>query len=280
MYTRRRIINIIAERIAPLYGLREALAVARRVVAEREGITITQLLSDADAAAAEIDPETLEALAAGRPVQYVTGWEEFRSRRFEVGEGVLIPRPETEELVEWVVSESRPDMRILDVGTGSGCIAVSLAAEIARSHVTAVDVSARALEYAARNAAANGVEVRLLQADALGDMAERLAGERFDAVVSNPPYVPQHDCVTMCRNVRDYEPPQALFVPDDDPLVFYRAIAAAGRELLAPGGKVYFEVYADYAADTAALLRAEGYCGVTVRRDMFDRERMVCGRKG
>jgi len=182
-------------------------------------------------------------------------------------------------LVDWIVRDERQATRLLDVGTGSGAIAVSLALELPQAEVTAIDLSADALTLAAENAARLGASVRFVEADALQGLAQRFAAETFDLIVSNPPYVPDSDRETMHRNVLDYEPHIALFVPDQDPLRFYRVIAQAAQQLLKPGGKLYFEIYHKAADDLEQLLCALGYEEVTVRRDLFDKPRMLCCQK-
>ncbi|MBE6178543.1 MAG: peptide chain release factor N(5)-glutamine methyltransferase [Rikenellaceae bacterium] len=231
----------------------------------------------------EITDEAVDRLCrelrAARPMQYLLGETEFYGRLFRVDERVLIPRPETEELVDWIVRDERQATRLLDVGTGSGAIAVSLALELPQAEVTAIDLSADALTLAAENAARLGASVRFVEADALQGLAQRFAAETFDLIVSNPPYVPDSDRETMHRNVLDYEPHIALFVPDQDPLRFYRVIAQAAQQLLKPGGKLYFEIYHKAADDLEQLLCALGYEEVTVRRDLFDKPRMLCCQK-
>ncbi len=276
MPTRREVIDRIRRALVPLYAPREAEQIARRFLFERCGITLTDYVVRPDAEAPIPDLATAVAqLAAGRPVQYVVGSTEFCGLRFEVGEGVLIPRPETEELAAAVAAETPAGAAVLDVGTGSGCIAVTLARRIPRARVTAVDLSPQALDTARRNARRLGADVRFLRADALAGLHE-LPDAAFDCVVSNPPYVPQSDRAAMHINVRDYEPPEALFVPDDDPLRFYRAIARAARRLLRPDGRLWFEIYERLADRTARLLADEGFAAIAVRRDGYDKPRMIC----
>ena len=248
MPTRREVIDRIRRAIAPLYE------------------------PQADIPDLE---ESVRQLAAGRPVQYVLAHTEFCGMTFEVGEGVLIPRPETEELVAAAAAEAVAGTAALDVGTGSGCIAVSLARLIPDARVTAVDLSPQALAVARRNAVRLGAEVRFVQADALAGLHE-LPDAAFDLIVSNPPYVPQSDRAAMHVNVRDYEPPEALFVPDDDPLRFYRAIGRAARRLLRPDGRLWFEIYERLADETARLLADEGFGDIAVRRDINDKPRILC----
>ena len=278
MPTRREVIDRIRRAIAPLYEPREAEQIARRFVFERCGITLTQYAVAPEAQADIPDlEESVRQLAAGRPVQYVLAHTEFCGMTFEVGEGVLIPRPETEELVSWVVHDERRARALLDVGTGSGCIAASLALALPGAEVFAADLSDAALAIAAENCCTLGARVTLRKADALGGLDEIFPGP-FDAIVSNPPYVPQSDLAAMHANVREYEPREALFVPDDDALRFYRAIARAGRRILRPGGKLYFEIYERSAGQMRLLLGEEGYTDTEVREDLNGKPRMVCSR--
>ncbi len=278
MTTRREILCRIAAPLVPLYGEREARSIALLAAAELSGLPEAAFLTDpqAEIALDRLDA-VIEQLAAGRPVQYVTGTAPFLGRRFAVREGVLIPRPETEELTAWILREERNASAILDVGTGSGCIAATLAAELPRATVAAVDLSETALAAAAENCRALGVRVDMRRADALHDLAEVFSGP-FDVIASNPPYVPQRDRATMLPNVRDYEPAEALFVPDDDPLLFYRAIARAGLRMLRPQGRLYFEIYSQYADALCTLLAEEGYTDLRIRNDLFERPRMLCCR--
>ncbi len=279
MTTRRDILRTLAAPLVGLYGEREARSIALLAASELSGLPEAAFLTDPQAGV-EIDglDAAVERLAAGCPVQYVTGRAQFFGRKFAVREGVLIPRPETEELVAWILREERNAASILDVGTGSGCIAVTLAAELPCAKVSAADISPTALAAAEENRRMLGVEVDLRQADMLDDLTSVFAGP-FDVVVSNPPYVPQRDRATMHPNVRDYEPPEALFVPNDDPLLFYRAIVRACRKLLRTGGRLYFEIYHLHADALCALFAEEGYTGIELRNDLFGKPRMLCSRK-
>ncbi len=275
MTTRRDILQRIAVPLVPLYGEREARSIALLAASELSGLPESAFLTDPQA---EIVVDGLDAiieqLTAGRPVQYVIGTAEFLGRQFVVREGVLIPRPETEELVTWILREERQATSILDVGTGSGCIAATLAMELPHTDVSAADISEDALAVAAENCRRLGVRVDLRRADALNDLTEVFTGP-FDVIVSNPPYVPQSDRATMHPNVRDHEPAEALFVPDDDPLRFYRVIAQAGRKLLRAGGRLYFEIYYQHADAMRTLCSEEGYTDIRVREDLFGRPRML-----
>lgn len=405
-------IGTVAARLAPLYDPREAATLARRIVGHCCGVADAALRADPGrevpaGAAAQLEAAAAR-LAAGEPLQYVTGRADFYGRSFAVREGVLIPRPETEELVDWIVRDLRdlrngqsvqfvqdvcnlhgehgtpythdlhdttaasmtaaatmtasgrcgrrnhlsipsnpanPEppqsagssgttVRILDVGTGSGCIAATLALELPEAEVWAADLSPTALAVAGENCRRLGARVTLRRADALaggavespsvpnsGSAAEPKAeaeaeanakpevkeesevkagsgrkaeseiregsvpgleeafGGAFDLIVSNPPYVPESDRAAMHPNVRDHEPAEALFVPDDDPIRFYRAIARAGRRMLAAGGRLYFEIYEHAADRVVGMLADEGYADTEVHRDLFGRPRMVRCRK-
>lgn len=278
MNTRRTIIDRIATALAPLYEAREARSIARLYVAEAAQLPVSALLTDPDA---PLEIEGLEAaiaqLTAGRPVQYVIGHAEFFGRRFAVREGVLIPRPETEELVARIIAAEPQARRILDIGTGSGCIAATLALELPGAELFAADISDEALAVAAANFRTLGAAVTLRRADALSNLPERFP-ERFDLLVSNPPYVPEHDRAALHPNVRDHEPAEALFVPDDDPLRFYRAIARAGRRMLLPGGRLCFEIYHSAGDALRRMLSDEGYGAIRLHDDMNGKPRMLCAR--
>ena len=274
--TRRGLLDRLTARLTGLYDAREARSIALVALAELAGLPLSALLTGAPMAADGFEAMAAQ-LAAGRPVQYVVGHTEFYGHRFAVREGVLIPRPETEELGSWVVHDERRARALLDVGTGSGCIAASLALALPGAEVFAADLSDAALAIAAENCCTLGARVTLRKADALGGLDEIFPGP-FDAIVSNPPYVPQSDLAAMHANVREYEPREALFVPDDDALQFYRAIARAGRRMLRPGGKLYFEIYERSAGQMRLLLGEEGYTDTEVREDLNGKPRMVCSR--
>ena len=271
--TVRLIIHKIRDAVESLYGKHEAEAIARMVVCNKLNYNLSQLVVRYDE---ECEIEGLERMVAelksGRPVQYVLGEAEFCDMVFEVHEGVLIPRPETEELDYRIVETAPRSVRILDVGTGSGAIAISLAKMVEGARVTAVDISKEALAVAQRNAERLGTEVEFVEADALGDMSH--LGE-FDVIVSNPPYIPQSDIAEMRKNVVDFEPHTALFVPDDDALKFYRSIARNARTMLAEGGVLWFEIYEKFGTEMCEMLYDEGFaqCGVEV--DANDKARMV-----
>lgn len=211
------------------------------------------------------------------PIQYILGEARFLGRTFRVTPGVLIPRPETEELVEMMLKELSPVSRVLDVGTGSGCIAISLAKELPESQVTAWDVSGEALSIAAANSKALQASVRFKQRDVL--TYEPCVADCYDVIVSNPPYVTEAEKQEMEHNVLDWEPSLALFVPDTDPLRFYRRIAVLGLEMLTSGGKLYFEINRAFGKDTVAMLCETGYRAVRLQKDISHNDRFVIAEK-
>ena len=281
MPTYAEIINRMKCAAAANYDEREAHSLALWAVEALTGADRVQLLVDPHREVEHVDMEKVERvereLSEARPIQYIIGTTEFCGLQFAVGEGVLVPRPETEELVRWVAEECPTARRILDIGTGSGAIAVSLAKLLPQAEVAAMDISEVALDYASRNAAANGVKVRVVQGDALSDWAS--AFEELDVVVSNPPYVPVSDRASMHRNVRDYEPDLALFVPDDDLLRFYRSIADGATRALRTGGALYFEIYEGAAEQMIEMLTERGWTDIELRRDFNDKNRMIRCRK-
>jgi release factor glutamine methyltransferase len=220
-------------------------------------------------------------LKQGEPVQYILGETSFCGLMFSVNSKVLIPRPETEELVARIVGDhTGKKVRILDVGTGSGCIAVALAHALPGSDVTAVDVSAGALQVAAVNARRNKVAVSFIRTDVLSlQQAEQDITGRFDLIVSNPPYVRESEKAGMEKNVLLYEPPQALFVADNDPLLFYRAIARLSEKKLKEGGYLYFEINSQLGKETTDALKKEGYENVELIRDLSGKDRIIKAEK-
>lgn len=258
-----------------LSGFSEAQATAFALLDDLFGASRTDVLMDrrvelgADAEARL--QRALAALEAGQPLQYATGKAPFCGKSFEVNAHVLIPRPETELLVELVCGCS--PQRVLDCGTGSGCIAVSVALALPEAQVEAWDISAEALAVARRNARVLGAKVRFRQRDMLLLPAQRRA--LYDVIVSNPPYICQSEEADMEAHVKDYEPHLALFVPDDNPLRFYVALAVLGKMRLHRGGSLLLECNRRYAHAVSAMLQAEGYTGCEVIADCFGAPRMV-----
>lgn len=206
------------------------------------------------------------------PLQYIVGSARFHGHKFKVNPAVLIPRPETEQLVDLIVDENpASDLRVLDMGTGSGCIAISLARALKFAQVEALDVSRDALNVARENAAALKAKVRFFESDMLSPQP----ASRYDIIVSNPPYVCWSERDAMDRNVKDYEPAQALFVPDNDPLLFYKAIVPYAAQSLEPGGKLYLEINQRFGADVKCLLEQNGLDEVRIIEDSYGNVRFA-----
>jgi len=215
------------------------------------------------------------------PVQYLLGKTNFYGLDFEVNENVLIPRPETEELVEWIMQDcSKREMTnnfsILDIGTGSGCIPISLKKQLPQAKVSAIDVSEKALEVAKGNAKLNGVEVNFILQNIL-ETANLL--ESYDVIVSNPPYVRNLEKQEIKNNVLEYEPHLALFVADDDALIFYRKIGTLALKSLRPNGKLFFEINQYLGKETVDLLKDLGFQKVELRKDIYGNDRMILALK-
>ena len=257
----------------------EARQIAEMVLLAKGNIMRNDLLIEPNEELEIADLETIfEELRSWRPVQYIVGKAEFADMELAVREGVLIPRPETEELVDWVAREAKEGAHILDVCTGSGCIALALKRMVRDSEVWAMDISRDALAIARENGAEYAPEVRFIEADALADFSAHFEGVTFDDIVSNPPYIPNSDSALMRPNVTEHEPHIALFVEDSDPLVFYRAIARTGRKMLKAEGRIYFEIYESLVEEMRAMLEAEGYADIVVREDFRGKPRMICAR--
>lgn len=272
-------IDLIVSRLSTLYDAGEAGSIAKLVLEHYTGINHAQLKSKGEIALNAIQSaqvtQAIQQLLQHEPVQYVLGEAWFAGMRFIVNENVLIPRPETEELVNWIAEENRSvkPLKILEIGTGSGCIAITLKKKIPQAEITAIDVSEGALATARQNAKILGAEVDFLQADFLNERSWPQLG-RFDLIVSNPPYIPAEEKERLAKNVTDWEPATALFVPDNDALLFYKKIAAFGKLHLKSGGSVYVECHQEYASATMQLFEKEGY-PAQVKKDIFDNERML-----
>ncbi len=213
------------------------------------------------------------------PIQYITGKGFFYGREFEISPGVLIPRPETEMLVEWAIQKLKTSegKRVLDLGTGSGCILISIELEVDGLSCTGVDVSEEALRTARSNAVRLGASVDMVRVDILSSREVELVPGRFDVLVSNPPYIPSSERESLEPEVRDFEPEGALFV-GRDPLLYYRAISRLAPRILVPGGALGVEVHADHGGEVAAMFRDAGFHDVTIKRDLAGRNRLVSAR--
>jgi release factor glutamine methyltransferase len=220
--------------------------------------------------------QDFERLKTGEPIQYILGHGPFYGREFKVNPATLIPRNETEELVHLIIKENQsPDLRILDIGTGTGCIPITLALEMKNPEVFGLDVSEEALEVASLNAKKLSAKVIFSKCDILKNDPQC---SKMDILVSNPPYIPIEEKGMMHRNVLDFEPDLALFVSDDDPLIFFRIIAEKGKRLLKPSGKIYFEINERFGNDVSNLLLGLGFKNVRVIQDLNGKDRIVSGQ--
>lgn len=276
-----KIVAYIRSRLQPYYTAEEVSALSRIVCCDLLGQAPTDYYLGKDIVLSSKKEQELEdilqRLSRFEPLQYIEGRTLFLGREFWVAPGVLIPRPETEELVELMLKEIPADARILDVGTGSGCIAISLAKELPDALVTAWDVSPEALSVARANARKLQTDVRFVECDVLACQVDEVG--LYDVIVSNPPYVTEAEKADMEPNVLQWEPSLALFVPDDDPLRFYRRIAVLGRDMLADGGRLYFEINRAYGREMVEMLRTMGYVGVRVEKDLSQNDRFVIAEK-
>ena len=292
-------------RLSSLYDADEAKAIVRWVLDVRFGLSFTDILCGKVSELSADEQEELEKimlrLEKGEPVQYVIGVADFCGRQFHVAPGVLIPRPETAELCRWITSHGdrhlvRPNLteclspcevspcEIIDIGTGSGCIAITLALEMPKAKVTAWDISDDALQIAQENAKALGADVTFEKRDILSSSNTiptlfHIPSNEYDIIVSNPPYICDKEKEAMEKNVLEHEPHLALFVPDDDPLLFYRAIAKYAIEALKPDGMLFFELNPIYAEDTESMLLDMGFKYTELRKDQYGKLRFLKATK-
>ena len=263
------------QRLVPVYGEGEAQAIARLIYEVRYGLTLSDLLMGRDSSVPQDELEQIAVrLERQEPVQYILGQADFYGRTFVVNEHVLIPRSETAELCQWILTTDAT--HILDIGTGSGCIAITLAAEMPEAEVTAWDISEEALKVAEENAKRTDVHVKFEQVDIIHLPSSILhQTSSFDLIVSNPPYICNKERETMEANVLEHEPHTALFVPNDDPLLFYRAIAQYGQTALKEGGWLYFEINPLYAESLQDMLSKMSYHDITLNNDQYGKQRMI-----
>ena len=276
------IVNEIRDALRENYPDTEALALAKMLLVEVFGFSTLELYGGKDKEISgkhrDVLDEMIRRLKKNEPIQYIIGIETFGGLTFEVNQNVLIPRPETRELVEWIAEDCQLEdpCKILDIGTGSGCIAISLAKLLEQVEVEAWDVSEGALQVARRNAERNQVDVLFRKMDVLGDVPE---GMLYDVIVSNPPYIAEKEKSQMEHNVLDWEPSIALFVPDEDPLLFYRRIAQLGGSMLKKGGSLYYEINQAYGQETMGMLASMGYQSIELRKDVWGNDRMVKAKR-
>lgn len=267
--------------LSPLYDAYEAESFFYLILEDKHKLRQIDLALNHELNFSEKDfvvwDSLLDDLKNEVPIQYLLGKTSFYGLDFEVNENVLIPRPETEELVEWIINENKgksKEIKILDIGTGSGCIAISLAKNLPKAKVYAIDVSKKALDTAKRNAINNNVEVTFMLKDILE--LEILKSD-YDIIVSNPPYVRNLEKTEIKKNVLDFEPHLALFVDDNDALIFYRKIAELAQKNLLENGQLYFEINQYLGKEMVDLLEKMNFKNIELRKDIYDNDRMVKG---
>ncbi len=279
--TIEQIYKDFTEQLKEIYDEREAANITDWVF---ESITSIKRLDRIINKEKQLNNSTIEQLYINllqllqhKPVQYVLQAAWFYKMKFFVNEHVLIPRPETEELIEWIVSEIKSKnkkQKIIDIGSGSGCIAIALKKEMYNAEVTAIDVSEDAVSVAERNALQLNANIKLLQINFLNE-AEWHQLPSFDIIVSNPPYIPEIEKISIKRNVVDYEPHLALFVADTDPFIFYKTIALFAKSHLNTEGKIFAEVHENYANEVKQVFTQNGFTS-TIKKDVYGRDRMIC----
>ncbi|MFW2477300.1 MAG: peptide chain release factor N(5)-glutamine methyltransferase [Sediminibacterium sp.] len=270
--------DLLQNTLQSLYDSREAAQICNMVLEHLTGMNRTeraiakqQLLNDTQKAQLIAFANDL---SEGKPVQYVLGEAWFAGLRFSVNEHTLIPRPETEELIEWIKAVANPEpQRVIDIGTGSGCIPIVLKKEFPLWQVEAIDLSAEALIIANQNATTLGADIDFKQVDFLHE-ANWSAFSKYDVIVSNPPYIKQSEQSSMAQHVVDHEPHLALFVPDDDALIFYKKIAAFGKQHLSKKGKIFLEINQVLGKEVCQLFESSGY-QTRLRKDLHENDRMV-----
>ncbi|VBB48263.1 Release factor glutamine methyltransferase [uncultured Paludibacter sp.] len=265
--------------LSDVYSEEEIHVFTYTVLEKITGYTKTHLLADKNIILSESQKNDAEEmvlrLKKGEPIQYILGETKFFGLKFTVNPSVLIPRPETEELVQWILNDLPPNPlkgEYLDVGTGSGCIAISLKKHLPNATVSAIDISADALKIAKENAKLNDVKIDFIQKDIL---KTDILDKKYDIIVSNPPYVPQNDKQEMHSNVLDYEPHIALFVEDNNPLVFYRKIAELAKNNLTKHGALYFEIHKNQGENCQRMLSSLGFKNIQIKKDISGNDRMI-----
>ena len=286
MKTVKQVSADFSEQLSTIYDANEVNSLFMMVLENVVNISSAKIKAFPETEISTPDSERitniLTRLATGEPIQYILGYTEFYGLTFKVNPSVLIPRPETEELVDWVikswqltVSSWQPPFHILDIGTGSGCIPISLRKNLPDAQVSAIDISAEALQTAKENADLNNAEVNFILEDILNPIDHSLLTTHYSLIISNPPYVTLEDKKLMHTNVTDFEPHTALFVPQDDPLIFYKAIADFASTHLEKGGLLFFEINESYGKQIVELLNSKQFTNIELRKDMSDKDRMI-----
>lgn len=279
------VLHCLSHTLSEIYPEKEAFSIAKLLLSEGLGWGTLLLYTGKDSNLSDEERQKvcvfLDRLMRYEPVQYVLGKTQFCGYSFDVAPGVLIPRPETEELVleiqkDW---QSFSSVSLLDVGTGSGCIAITLSLEMKNAKVDAWDISSDALVVARQNNRNLGASVHFFEKDLREGQPEGDSSCKYDILVSNPPYVLEKERNEMDPNVLEWEPPEALFVPDEDPLVYYRCICQIGCHSLKPGGGIYFEINSQFGPEIVALMREMGYVEIQLKKDRFGNDRIAKGRR-
>lgn len=279
--TIEQLTRTLRNRLSPLYGEGEARSMVNLIFHHLKGWSFTDLIINGGVEASprilEKCDEILRRLLSHEPLQYILGEAYFYGMALEVNRATLVPRPETAELCDIIIDENKnhTDLRVLDVGTGSGAIAIALARNLPYSQVTAIDISQEAVATAQRNSAKLKANVQIELQDIFTYSPN---GESFDIIVSNPPYIDESEKSAMERNVLDYEPHTALFVPDSNPLIYYSRILEVAQEALSQNGAIYFEINPRHAQELAMLCRHENFSDVEIVRDSHGKERFIKGR--
>lgn len=273
----------LVETLTTSLGRREANAAAKIILEDVRGITQTDLAVNAHRTVEDMTAERIRGIAQeinnGKPVQYAIGSARFYGMDFVVTPDVLIPRPETEGLIDMIVKEyaNQPDLHILDCGTGSGCIAISLARHLPFANIDAIDISAKALEIAKGNGKRLNVKVNFFEGDIL--TLKTCLNKNYDVIVSNPPYIAEEEASEMDDRVKNYEPKGALFVSNDDPLIFYRAIIEFASTSLNPQGTLYFEINPRFTDEMKQLLMSNDFSDIDIIRDYIGRYRYIRAKR-
>ncbi|WP_297087270.1 peptide chain release factor N(5)-glutamine methyltransferase [uncultured Draconibacterium sp.] len=275
-------IQYIRTELEGIYPESEILGFTKLLFDQVLGFSYTQMILAKTRMLEQEDVKKIKTIVSRlknhEPIQYILGATEFYGLQLELEPGVLIPRPETEELVQWVCQTQLPKQaRVLDIGTGSGCIALAIKNEIPDAEVWAVDKSEKAMELAAKNAKTNNLQLHFKQTDILNWQEEHWP--QFDVVLSNPPYVRESEKAQMQANVLEHEPELALFVSDNDPLLFYRTIAQFAKDHLKNGGLLFFEINESFGEEMVNLVKSLGFSSVELRRDLENKNRMLRCRK-
>ncbi len=275
-------IAFVKKELTGIYSKEEIESLTFLIFEKLQGYSRTQFLLAKGEELSKEEFSEIEKVVARlknhEPIQYILGMTEFYGLPFYTVPEVLIPRPETEELVQWIIQENKSSKpSILDIGTGTGCIAISLQKNIPQSTVLACDISPVCLETTKRNSELNNCDISVFQYDILTQTPE-VSFQELDIIVSNPPYVRESEKLQMERNVLDFEPELALFVPDNNPLLFYKRIADFAKTQLKAGGKLYFEINEAFGRECSEMLQQKGFSEVILKNDIHGKNRMVCAK--